>query len=352
MPDNLHLIGLNVIHKKYKEGKIVKFNDKNIWIEFASGEKQFSFPDVFEVFLKCTDNKTQEQLMELIEEKKQKEELERHAVIENFVKSRERVDPELNSRPRKTRKVQKENVVFKCNYCDGGQNEERIGFYAPCSDELIRYNIEDAGHSWCCSEESPCCQYYDGLLDRKELDQMCENDGYVCYESQMLRNWTALAGYVLKGDQKNKPMKMNKVQVNSLAVFTSREPGEPERDRFIFGVFLVDEVYQGDDYEEGYVKTKSKYKISLSRDEAHKMLFWNYYRNEKDPENIRWGQGLHRYLSDEQAVNILKDIVEIKAGTTDEYLAKDFLDYFCSVNALDQNEISPKSGTLVLRKNK
>ncbi|MGN1231114.1 MAG: hypothetical protein ACI4TP_04365, partial [Anaerotignum sp.] len=102
------------------------------------------------------------------------------------------------------------------------------------------------------------------------------------------------------------------------------------------------------------IRSQPRFRIAsgVCLNEAHKMLFWNYYRNEKDSENIRWGQGLHRYLSDEQAVNILKDIVEIKAGTAEEQLAKDFLDYFCSVNALDQNEISPKSGALVLRKNK
>ena len=43
-----------------------------------------------------------------------------------------------------------------------------------------------------------------------------------------------------------RPMKLNKVQVNSLAILTTREPHDSEKDRFVFGVFLVDEAYEGD----------------------------------------------------------------------------------------------------------
>ena len=58
-------------------------------------------------------------------------------------------------------------------------------------DEMIDYNIEVAQHNWCCDDDSPCKQYYDGIITRKELDSISEEDGFVCYESQMLRNWTA-----------------------------------------------------------------------------------------------------------------------------------------------------------------
>ena len=38
-----------------------------------------------------------------------------------------------------------------------------------CSDEMIDYNIEVAQHNWCCDDDSPCKQYYDGIITRKEL---------------------------------------------------------------------------------------------------------------------------------------------------------------------------------------
>lgn len=107
----------------------------------------------------------------------------------------------------------------------------------------------------------------------------------------MLRNWAAFAGFALTKENNQRPMKLNKVQVNSLAILTTRVPYAPEKDRFVFGVFLVDEAYEGDNREEGYVTTSSKYKLSLSLEEAKKILFWNYYHNENAPEKAAWGQG-------------------------------------------------------------
>ena len=141
-------------------------------------------------------------------------------------------------------------------------------------------------------------------------------------------------------------MRLNMVQVNSLAVLTTREPYAAEKERFIFGVFLVDEAYEGDNREEGYVTTTSKYKISLSLNEAKQILFWNYYHNENAPEKVAWGQGLHRYVSDIQAASILHDIVIVKAGTEDEALAKEFLEYFCKINGVDSNALPVLDGAL------
>ena len=188
--------------------------------------------------------------------------------------------------------------------------------------------------------------YYDGIINRKALDRYAEEDGFVCYESQMLRNWAAFAGFALTKENNQRPMKLNKVQVNSLAILTTRVPYAPEKDRFVFGVFLVDEAYEGDNREEGYVTTSSKYKLSLSLEEAKKILFWNYYHNENAPEKAAWGQGLHRYITDVQAACILRDIAQIKANTSEQKLAIEFLDYFCNINGLDKDELPELDGAL------
>ncbi|WP_418751539.1 hypothetical protein [Frisingicoccus sp.] len=112
---------------------------------------------------------------------------------------------------------------------------------------LVIYNIEIAQHNWCCSEDCPCSQYYDGIIDRTTLDSYAKED------------------------------------------------------RFVFGVFFVDEAYEGDNRDESYVTTSSKYKLSLSLEEAKKILFWNYYHNENAPEKVACGPGLHRYITDVQA---------------------------------------------------
>ncbi|NLI89167.1 MAG: hypothetical protein GX366_01980 [Epulopiscium sp.] len=186
-----------------------------------------------------------------------------------------------------------------------------------------------------------------GRITRSELDNIHNNGNYVCYESQMLREWKALAGVVQRGQRKGEPMKLNKVQNNSLCILTTRLPNSSERDRFIFGVFLVDENYEGDGSEAGYVTTKSKYKIKLSPKEAQKMLFWNYHANENKPEIATWSSGLHRYFEDEQAVQILKDIASLKKGTKDESLANEFLMHFSRINDIDIDLVTGNNGALM-----
>lgn len=349
MYDDLNLLNCKVRHKTLGTGNVVWQNDTYIGVKFVDSEIKFQYPKAFESFLQCEDEGMQNQLLSFLTEKQAleaREQEERKKLLEKETKERAVT---MAKKPVPTRKTigKKENIAFKCNYCNGGQNQNSIGYQCACTDTLIDYNIEIAKHNWCCSMESPCRQYHDGIIDRHELDHWAEDGGFVCYESQMLRNWTAFAGFVLTGDNKQKPMKLSKVQVNSLAVLTTREPYEPETKRFIFGVFLVDEAYEGDNRDEGYVTTSSKYKIGLSKEEAKSIKFWNYYRNENAPERIAWGKGLHRYITDIQAASILNDIADLKIGTEDEELAQEFLTYFCRINSIDTAALPMREGALV-----
>ena len=85
----------------------------------------------------------------------------------------------------------------------------------------------------------------------------------------------------------------------------------------------------------------------ISKEEARNIKFWNYYRNENAPERIAWGQGLHRYITDIQAASILKDIADLKIGTEDEELAREFLTYFCKINSIDSMVLPMREGVLV-----
>lgn len=342
----MDLIGCEVIHKSFGNGSVVEQSDEYITIKFLIGIKKFLYPDVFENFMTITNLQIQEKLNAEIEEKKRKiaEEKNRMQVSQkNLMEVGEQTKLRVS---RNKRTYSKENIAFKCNFCDAGKHDNGIGFCGVCSDEIIRYNIEVAKHNWCCDEESPCSQYYHGIIDRKRLDNYMLNDGFVCYESQMLRSWAAFAGYVHTKENYQKPMKLNKIQINSLAILTTREPYALEKDRFVFGVFIVDEAYEGDNREQGYVTTSSKYKLSLSLDDAKKILFWNYYHNDNAPEKVVWSQGLHRYITNLQAACILRDIVKIKENTFEEQLAKEFLEYFCKINRLEIKAIPEADGAL------
>lgn len=341
----IELIGANVKHRSFGIGKVIELTDTWIKIEFPDSEKRFSFPDAFESFLKCEDENMQEVILEMVAvQKKQEAELKRQKQEEQERFANARMA--LKGAGSKEKTYPRENIAFKCNYCNGGFAENGIGYVCACTDEMIDYNIEVAKHNWCCDDQSPCKQYYDGKISRSELDTISDSGGFVCYESQMLRNWTAFAGYALTKENNHRPMKLNKVQLNSLAILTTREPDSPEEDRFVFGVFLVDDAYEGDNREEGYVTTSSKYKLSLTKADAKDVLFWNYYYNINAPEKIAWGQGLHRYISHEQAASILYDIVRLKKGTPEEELAQEFLEHFCEINRIKISHLPVMDGAL------
>ena len=230
----VELSGVNIKHKSFGVGKVIEQTDTYFKIEFPVGTKQFQFPEAFEKFLQCENSNIQNIVIEELAIKKEKEaEIKRQKQEEQarLIKTQTIVKP--SGTRQKT--YPKENIAFKCNYCNGGLAENGIGYICACSDEMIDYNIEVAQHNWCCEDDSPCKQYYDGIITRKELDSISEEDGFVCYESQMLRNWTAFAGFALTKENHQRPMKLNKVQVNSLAILTTREPHDSEKERFVFG---------------------------------------------------------------------------------------------------------------------
>lgn len=344
--EKLNILDCSISHKLFGTGNVIEQTESMIKIQFSDGVKSFSFPSAFEKFLRCEDAFIQEQLLALVADNKKQEEAKKEKRVMELERIVQIKASTVTTKAGKKKAFKKENIAFKCNYCNGGQKENGIGFLCTCSNEMIDYNIEVAHHNWCCDNQSPCRQYHDGIICREELDSFVQEGGFVCYESQMLRSWTAFAGYVLTGENKERPMKLNKVQINSLAILTTREPYAPEADRFVFGVFLVDEAYQGDNRDAGYVTTTSKFRISLTAEEAKKVLFWNYYYNEKAPQKIKWGQGLHRYISDGQGASILRDIAKIKKGTQDEELAVEFFDYFCKINQIEPEEIPESSGAL------
>lgn len=141
-------------------------------------------------------------------------------------------------------------------------------------------------------------------------------------------------------------MKLNQVQNNSLCVLTTRNPDSIESERYIFGVFLVDENSKGDNESEGYVMAKSKYRIDLTPKEAHKMLFWNYYSNNNKPAVAVWSSGLHRYFKDDEAIQILSDIAKLKQNTKEQKLANDFLNYFAQISDINLSIMPGKKGAL------
>lgn len=350
----MDLIGEIVVHKVFGEGTIINHTEDYLTISFKQGEKKFVYPDAFKAFLKARDpsvDKAINQELIAIEDEKirTQEEPEEPAAPMPKKSLVQTVAPaKVRTKIVKKKVFSRYNIAFKCNYCDGGNSHEQIGYNGICSDPVIHNNIKIEKRVWCNSADCPCSQYYNGEITRNELDEIMsgpENSQFVCYESQMLRDWRALAGIVQTGKNKGRPLTLNNVQPNSLCVLTTRDPDAAnESERYIFAVFLVDETYTGDSREEGYVTTSSEYKIKLSPEEARAMLFWKYHANTNQPDKTFWSTGLFRYFEDEQAALILRDIALIKHGTKDETLAQNFYSYFCQSNKIDISQLGEPNG--------
>ncbi len=343
----MDLINMKVSHKIFGDGIIVAKDNSYITIKFHNDERKFGYPNAFDGYLSTEDTEFNNKVKEEIEAIKRLEEEKKEEMAKKEKENLKAAFTKEEKKERKGKIYPRENIAFKCNYCDGGKSDKEIGFNGVCSDEIIKNNIEIEQRTWCSSKESDCLSYLNGEISRLELDSIHNDGAYVCYESQMLREWKAMAGIVQRGERAGQPMKLNRVQNNSLCVLTTRLPNASEEDRFIFGVFLVDENYEGDNYEEGYVSTKSKYKIKLSPKEAEGMLFWSYHANENQSEVARWGSGLHRYFNDEQAIQILRDLALIKEDTEDKELAEEFLQCFARINGIDIDSVTEKNGALI-----
>ena len=340
-----------VIYSALGEGTIVEQKEKYLVISFASGRKMFPFPDAFPTYLTAKDPAIAAEIEMLLKEQAESK-LQAQLASERMQEMKLQAMREVAAQPAKSRakKQERVNIAFKCNFCDGGQSSEQVGFNGICSDEQISKNITVEKRPWCTNAECPCSQYHNQEITRAELDDVQKDGGFACYESQILRDWKASAGTILQGVNSGKSKKLKQVQTNSLCVLTSREANMPEGSRFIFAVFLVDETYEGDEQDPGFVGTSSPYRLMLSPDEAKHLLYWNYYVNAGKPATPSWGTGLHRYLDDEQAAQILRDLVEIKKGAADEQLANEFYDYFCQANNFDTSAIGPLRGALHLKK--
>ena len=338
----MNIINETVIHKAFGEGTVTGLKNGQILVSFNGTEKSFIYPDAFEKFIKFKNNAAQARAEEEIGKKRFEEEQK----IQERGKNISIAARTKTAQKSAAKEDFRSDVAFKCTYCDGGKTRDNFGFYGACSDAVINHNIKTK-HIWCSTYDSPCFRYYNKAIDREELDSWMEGGGSVCYESQLLRDWTFSAGVNHSGEKAGQPIKMTRARTGSLAVLTTRLPNTEEKDRIVFGVFITGEAYAGDDYREGFVAAHPDYRVKLSTSEANKIKFWNYYYNLRSPENIKWGTQLFRYLSEEQSAQILRDIVKVKKGTPDEDAAERIFNHYCEMKGFKAADIPDPIGGLL-----
>ena len=209
-------------------------------------------------------------------------------------------------------------IAFKLNYCDGGANQNCIGFRGLCSDENIFYNVINRNRPWCSHDDNYCKRYWCKKISRDELESRWEKeDANFCDESITLNEehgWYAVAGW--NSDEKTPRKFKDTDMINHLCVLTTKLPRSDSL--IIFAMFIVRDAFKGDNKNPGKVCADKYWRLKFRRDEAEKMKFRDVYTKP-------WSRGLFRYFSDKIAVKFLEMAVDVKRGTPEEDFAKEFL---------------------------
>ena len=341
----MYLKNQTVTHKSLGQGKIIRHDEKYVTVLFATGEQLFQYPAAFDRFLTLDDPDVAQQikdnLKQLADKKQQPPEAEAPPPTPQ--------QPIAETpKPTRRRASGRENIAFKCNFCDGGKTDIHVGFNGVCSPEQIHRNVVKDPRPGCSDPNSCCLKYCNDEMTYEELEALYNSGSILCYESKMLSDWRAHAGYHRTGKDSGKPVNLKCAQENSLCILTTRDPKTKERDRFVFAVYLLDDAERSDELAEGCISTQSKYKLSLTPSEAKRLLFWLYYSNPSASATLRWDSGQYRTFPDEPAAQLLRDIVKIKSGTPDEPLATEFYNYYCSANGIDIETLGEPAGALTL----
>lgn len=189
------------------------------------------------------------------------------------------------------------HIAFRCAYNDNNKElPAAYGYTGACSKGVTIYNVK-RGAPWCSLPECPCSGY--ALKGDARPD-------YPCYESRMLLDWKAYAGFDHNGPDSWTARRILSARPGDIAFLTTRFPGAGEADRFIFAAFRIGNVEPFDPDKSGWVEATAEDRIALSVEEQ--VLFWDHYSNRKRPGYIGWGSGRFRYLEGPQAMGIMDSI--------------------------------------------
>lgn len=327
----MELKGKNVRHKIFGEGTVNCFDGVHVEVEFAVGVKKFSYPDAFNRFLTLEDEEAASEISGILKEKEQEKEDRLQKLTESLEPKKEAVKKPAEKKVSFHKTIRKElpDIILKCNYCDGGASEACIGYCGICSDDVIDYNITTAQKITCSAENSPCRLYNAGEITREELDNFWEDNAVICPECRLLKDWIVDTGMMISEAGSDRSARIADAEPGSLCILTAKDPDEAESGRYIFAAFLTDDVEDDENSAGTRLYSASGYRIVLTDEEAHKMPLWKYNNSDNGSTGVTlWNAGLYRYTSDKTAMTILKDICELKKGTSGETDADRLLDAF------------------------
>ena len=121
----------------------------------------------------------------------------------------------------------------------------------------------------------------------------------------IFKKWTFSGGVYHHGDRKGEPIPFKYFKPGKLAFFTSRTQDMTEAERIIIGCYEIAGAEPDADYRDLVAAPKkgSEMRINNFR---YAPRFWDFYQQNGPP---RWGTGLFRYLSDQEAESMYQAVI-------------------------------------------
>src|SRR5882724_1513862 len=208
--------------------------------------------------------------------------------------------------PLAARTLKDGNIAFKVTWNDRG-------WARVCSPDAFQFNVFDKKTFWCCeqSEWPNSCQ--SGVYRGKALSA----DLYPCYDSVALATLSFSPGWNHRTDA---PYVCKEAKVGKVALLTSRAPGEPEAQRFIFAILLIARVrVAGADHSApGTEFYEGDQSASIVLERSSYVRFWDHYRNPRAPSVMAWKAGLFRYVDDATVREILAAVTQTLSLSRDQ----------------------------------
>ncbi|HCS73338.1 MAG TPA: malate synthase [Clostridiales bacterium] len=282
----MNFLNKQVMHKEFGKGSVVELSKSRVEIHFPIGNKRFVFPDAFGTHLTMIDKRA----AELVKKMKIKREAEKKT--EEQIREKERKKRYEEQQRIQTRKKILKNLKI--------HSSSQVAF-------------------WCEGEE----------------------------QDKVFKDWEVFIGEIMSGQRKGQVKKLVRLHQNSAVIFTTRDSDMAEENRYISGIYMVKEGFIGKMCEDGIIRAHSEYRLKLSEEESQKILFWNYYEDNRNSNKMTWNAGKSRYLNNIWLAQILRDIVSLKKDSKEKDKAQKFYNYYCEMNQIKQSSLPKPNGVLM-----
>lgn len=296
----MEIKGKKILHKKFGEGIIKALEEDRIRVEFGGRDRLFACSEAFIRMIRAEDGLISCLNDYIADVENRNTELKANRLAELEKQLRERQTDFAESK-----EINRDcyNIAVDAVYCDGGRSEDCVGFNGVCSDSVLEQNVNANDGRWCTKHECRCGVYAEerSTAVRRELDRLMEDGGFVCPESRMLRDWVISEGV----DNDRLPRRLN-IGEGKLCVLTTVEPGDEEENRYIFAMYIIDNIDE-DINGVARVWADSRFKYAFTPKQAPKMKFWAFFAEEEES----WGKDKFILLDDEVCITILEAALEL-----------------------------------------